>query len=62
MNLNPDLKKKKKWGKKCLSQAAVQTEEGDPDGNPQKQGNQRGVDTPQQRAPTAAQGQPTCFL
>lgn len=47
---------------KILSQAAVQTEEGDPDGNPQKQGDQRGVDTPQQRAPTATQGQPMfCF-
>lgn len=44
-----------------LCQAAVQAEEGDPDGDPQKQGNQRGVDTPQQRAPTATQGQPTFY-
>lgn len=42
---------------KPLSQDAVQTEEGDPDGDTEKQGEQRRVDAAQQRTPAAAQGQ-----
>lgn len=50
------------YGDKILCQAAVQTEEGDPDGDQEEQGNQRGVDASQQRAPAATEGQPVRFV
>lgn len=48
---------------KTLFQAAAQTEEGDPDGHPKKQGNQRRVDSSQQRTPATTEGQSaSCLL
>lgn len=44
-------------------QAAAQAEEGNPDGHPKKQGNQRRVDSSQQRTPTTTEGQSiSCLL
>lgn len=39
-----------------LRQGADQAEEGDPDGDPQEQGDQRRPDSPEQRAAAAAEG------
>lgn len=48
---------------KTLFQAAAQAEEGNPDGHPKKQGNQRRVDSSQQRTPTTTEGQSiSCLL